>query len=262
MRTTRPSANSRVYSPHRPPRTGCPVIQKQWWAIALMLTGTIALAAGQLPVAQLQSGRFNEVMRPEAPVAGDDIMGLTVDSGKPTVNATRLYVRRPADATSLVCIEISSRDGGYVASNTYILPASPPGSYVEIPVASPSPLGTSHIDLFKAASPQVLGVLARVDSCSARSDKLLPLAWGTPPDSGALRLIISVQSGRTSASLIVNESPPGQHACAPVTEGRRTAFDALCGLELTPSERRPVSLRVRRCAFDDCANSPLVYIDL
>lgn len=237
------------------------VRQTQGWVVAMALAASSAWA-GPLPVAQLQSGRFNEVLRPEAPVAGYDVMGLAVDSGKEKVNALRLYVRRPSDATSLVCVEISSRDGGYVASNTYILPASPPGSYVEIPVTSPSPLGTSHVDLFQAASPQTLAVLARVDSCSARSDRILPLAWGTPPDSGALRLIVSVQSGRTSASLIVNQSPSGQQACAPVMEGRRTAFDAVCGLELPLSERRPVSLQVRRCAFDDCVNSPLVYIDL
>ena len=200
-------------------------MHRQGWVVAMALAAGVAFA-GPLPVAQLQGGRFNEVLRPEAPVAGYDVMGLAVDSGKRKVNALRLYVRRPSDATS------------------------------------PSPVGTSHVDLFQAASPQTLAVLARVDSCSARSDRLLPLAWGTPPDSGALRLVVSVQSGRTSASLIVNESSSGQQGCAPMTEGRRTAFDAVCGLELPLSERRPVSLRVRRCAFDDCTNSPLVYIDL
>ncbi len=231
----------------------------RWWVIAVGWSVVVA-AAQPVPVAQLQGPRFNEVVRKEAPVAGDDIVGLAIDSGR-TSGAQNLYVRRSSAGNSLVCIEVSSIDALYVASNTYVLPAAAAGTYVQIPIALPAPLGTSHIELFTSASFRTLAVLARSGDCRSHSDELLPTSWGTPPESATLRLSIAVQSGRSSASILVNGSLADQRPCEPLLEGLRTAFDALCAVSL-PAGARSVGLRLRRCAFDDCANASIVNVDL
>lgn len=236
-----------------------------WVLVALFLSIETGIAQ-QLLVARLQGDRFNETIRYEAPVAGGDILGVSIGQDELAGGAQKLYVRRPSGSDIQICVEASTVNGGYFASNTYLLPAAEPGAIVQIPIDSSGPLGSSHLDIFRSASPKTLAVLVRRGACGHTGrPELLPVGWGTVPPSskaGAVRVTIAVQSGRSSAFIVVNEDIERQIPCNPIVDGRRTAFDALCDVELKslPANSGAVSLRLRRCAFDDCANAPLEWL--
>jgi hypothetical protein len=235
-------------------------------SLSLVVVLTICstpLGAQPLPVARLKGDHFVENLRSEAPVSGGDVVGIVVgDHGAPN-DARKLYVRRPAVEQSQICIEAATIDGSYVASNTYLMPAAAPGMYVQIPIDTSRPLGTSHPDLFRSATVQTVAIMARTGACAEQRSDLIPIAWGEPPAPGAnLKVILAVQSGRTSSFILIGEGSGDARSCDPILQGRRTAFDALCSLELPSGKSGALRLRLRRCAFDDCTNAPPVDLEL
>jgi hypothetical protein len=217
----------------------------------------------QALVAKLDGPSFRETFRVEAPVAGGDVIGLMVDPEPLRAGAQKVYVRMPRAGASRICLEATTIDGAYVASNTYLLPKAAPGSYVEVPLGASQPLGTSHPEIFRGASAQSLAMLARTGACADTEFDVLPVAWGTPlPDGTPLRLIFSVQSGRSSASILTTLGTKATMACQPLTSGRRTAFDALCYIDLPANTSTAVQFRLQRCAFDDCSIAPPVRLAL
>jgi hypothetical protein len=233
---------------------GCIIIASL--AAALVSVG---IAAQELPVAELVAKQFNETIRPEAPVAGEDILGVVI--GPPTLaaDARELYIRKPAHRISAICVSVESRNGRYLAyNNTYRVPASGASGYVAIPIAQTKPLGTQYQEYYSAASVHDLAVLAREGECSERGSTLLPTLWGhLPPPDSELVLTLAVQSGRSTIRMNVGRSGATSEAqCALMKDGQRTAFDTLCEIHVPRSYSGLLSIHLQRCSFDDCADQP------
>jgi hypothetical protein len=228
--------------------------------VFLSAAGAQCIWAQAPPVAHLKSTPFMEEVRREAPVSAKDIVGIAVGATAPADGAAKIFVRRPGGADSLICVEAVSLDGSYLASNTYVLPAANAGTYVEIPVDSAAPAGTKLRELYKMASFQTMAIVAHTGACGDGSTELLPTAWGHPPPSGTgLQLTFAVQSGRSTAYLLLGDNGK-KLPCIALTDGRRTEFDAICKVPVSESDKNPISLRLQRCAFDDCTLSPAVRV--
>ncbi len=230
---------------------------------SVLLAATTSGAWSPLwPAANLADPKFNEQVRPEAPVAGGDIIGIVVGPGNWQARGQRLFVRSPGKFVSSVCIEAASVDGGYVAFNDYHFAPQDAGTYVEIPLEAAQPKGTVYPQRFAAASAQTMALLAREGTCDTRATRLLPLKWATreAPDTGEVTLTIAVQSGRSTAFLAIGDS--SYTPCTPIPAERLTAFDTLCEATIPAVRSQSVPLRLRRCAFDDCVNAPADMLDL
>ncbi len=231
--------------------------------IAVAATAVCVAQAEQPLIAHLDAGSFKEAVRNDAPVAGGDVMGLVVDLREAPVDGGKLYVRIPRRPVSRICIEATTLNGGYLASNTYTVPAAPAGSFVEIPVDATRPLGTSHPEFFRPSSPRALAVLARTGACSDASSALLPASWGRPSHPGGrLPFTLAVQSGRATVSMVATPRSAATEACESLTQGRRTAYDVLCSGDLSPDGHSDVELQLQTCAYDDCSPPYRVRIAL
>jgi hypothetical protein len=227
----------------------------------VVAAAAVSLRAQDVPIARLAGASFSEAIRTEAPVSGEDILSLQVRSAKEPTSAMNLYVREPAGGLSSICLDVATIDGGYVASNTYLIPPASPGSYVRIPVDAGRPLGTGHPERFTIASAYTLAIIARRGTCAVPTVDLVPVAWGEmPKPSAEIRIVLAAQSGRSSASLLINDDPKQAHACTSLTAGRRTIFDSLCDFSLPVGHETSIRLRLQRCAFDDCTQAPLVRL--
>jgi len=220
-------------------------------AVVFLLVGTTA-TADEMLVARLVGNQFTESLRSEAPVSGGDVLGLSVVADvEASTSADKIFVRRPATKNGRVCLEIASRDGRYVASNTYEMPEASPGAFVL------APIGTQHPEIFRGASPRNLAILARMGTCPSPDGDIVLVAWGRAPELGSpIRVTVAVQGARSKANLVVGQGATSILPCERIREERGTAFDALCTLTLPKGALRPLTLQLQRCAFDECTLAP------
>lgn len=234
------------------------------FALVTCMAARAQTAPAEKPlIAHLDGDAFKEALKDEAPVAGADIVGLIVQSSHDNSDARKLYVRNPARSISKVCVEITTLNGAYVASNTYLMPKAARGAYVEIPFNASRPLGTSHPEFFSSTLVQSLAVLTRTGACTDRSPALLPTAWGRPASSDTrLSITLAVQSGRATMSVLAKSPGETDGTCQSLTQGRRTAFDTLCTVQVPQQGPAEVELSLQRCAFDDCSGPLTVKVVL
>lgn len=224
---------------------------------AFFATATWALAQSA-PSGQLISEPFQENLRSEAPVSGGDILGVVVSGDRS--NAEKLFLYRSTSGSDLVCVEITTRDGRYIASNTYRLPKSSTGVFVPIPVESQYPIGTKHPEYYRLAALDNFAVLAQVGACTNARGNVVPVAWGKSPTT-ITHLTVTVQSARTQAYLNVGEGANIQRVlCSPINKERATAFDTLCDIVLPAGAKSPIRLQLERCDFGECTRAPAVRL--
>jgi len=224
--------------------------------LARLLSPSIATAQ-EPPVARLVAGKpYDEHVRKHPPVSGGDILGVVIGEGAAATGAESIFVRTPAKwAGGHVCVEVASRDGIYVAANTFDVPAAPAGSFVKLAFSS------QHADLYSAATPDTFAARAAIGDCGDTDNRLLPLAWSSAAGAAAgSRLVMSVQSGQTKASVVV--SPDDRHERCRRLQGpgpSLTAFDSVCEMPLPSSD---VKVFVERCSFGSCTRAPIVTLAL
>jgi hypothetical protein len=231
---------------------------------ALMIV--VVAKGAQLPgTAELVATKFNETIRPQAPVAGEDILGVVIGPETLSADARSLYVRKPKHPLDSICVTVESRNGRYLAyDNTYRVPAGDPSAYVAIPIAQPQPFGTQYQQYYSSASAKDLAILAREGNCADRDTRMLPTAWGHAQESTPdLILTFAIQSGRSTIRMTAGEGGAKTGAqCSGIRDGQRTAFDTLCEIHVPNAYVGVLKVDIQRCSFDDCAEQAEESIDL
>ena len=235
------------------------------WFAALAVTFATAGTNGQQgPVAELTSSQFKEAIRTEAPVAGEDILGVVIGSPPLAADARSLLVRLPNRAITTICVKVESRDGRYIAfDNSYRVPAHSGPGYVAIPITRVTPFGTQHQQYYASASVESLAILVHEGDCAQMENVFLPTFWGrTPPSAPDLTVTFAIQSGRSTIRMTLGEGNDKVSArCSLIREGQRTAFDTLCTASIPRTHSGPVPVHLQRCSFDDCADQPVQFVD-
>lgn len=219
--------------------------------LALLFVLATGTAFAQPRDTALLSGAFKEEVKEEAPVSGRALLGLSAVpvtwSGSPYL---AVYVKASV-ADQPVCLTIVSRDGRYFARNEYTVRAGSQDGLVQLPV------GTRHPELFKKAPADGLAALVENGTCETRQPAFR-IARATPTGDGR-SVVMFVNSGRADATLLAG--PPGaelRFKCDPISDGKRTTFDAQCRATL-PAARsaNPVPLQLELCSFGECRRNRL-----
>jgi hypothetical protein len=174
---------------------------------------------------------------------------VALGASAPTSGASLLYVRKPSSGDIQICVEAATRDGSYVAANTYEL-EGPIGASIIIPIQTRFP------DTFRTGTFATFAISARVGACPSYHGTMLPVAWGDVGNSHA-QTTFAVQSGRQQAHLIIGEGASAiRTECAALNQPRSTAFDALCSVASSALENRAVRVQLERCSFGECTRAP------
>lgn len=218
---------------------------------ALLFALVTGAAAAQPRETAVLSGAFKEEVKEEAPVSGRALLGL---SAIPMTWAGSPYLAihvKASTADQPVCLTIVSRDGRYFARNEYTVRAGPQDGLVQLPV------GTRHPDLFKKAPADGLAALVENGSCETRQPAFRIAQ--TSPTADGRSVVMLVNTGRADATLLTGA--PGAESrfkCDPISDGKRTTFDAQCRATL-PAARSvdPVLLQLELCSFGECRRNRL-----
>lgn len=196
-------------------------------ALALLLAAAQTLA-GPL-VARPSATPLKEMFHQEAPVSGRIVSGVLVAGEQDKTH--RLVIWPPASvAGRSVCLQVVSRDGRYWAENTFELPPRTGGRPVVLKYPS------AYRDLLQTLGDEELAMLAYPGRCGAGGPRQLLLAARTLPEAAPRRLEILVNSGRTDTYAVVKDAAGARPSrCRRIRQGRRTAFDTVCRIALTPS---------------------------
>lgn len=221
---------------------------------AVVLCALAASAAASAdPLGPLLPRQFVEKVRPSAPVGGGDILGIRVEGATREAGALPLFVRVPSTwPGGSVCLEVTSRDGFYVASGTYSVPRSATPSWVQLS------FDTKQDKRYREATRDSLGITVRASDCSSDGGTYLPVSWDRPVDDAPPRVLtVAVQSGRSKARLAVGTGRGEADIvpCAPIGGSHMIAFDAICRVPLGDRPNGPVTLQLERCAYDECSRT-------
>jgi len=225
--------------------------------LAVILSGSVPSASpAEPPVARLVGALF-ERLSPEAPVSGNDILGIVALGERRPRGAQPLFVRSPSGRAEAVCVEMITRTAHYEASGTFDLPQTTPGGYVRLSLSE-----SRHPEILRAAVLEDFAVLARLGRCDQRKGALVPVAWGAPPPAGAeIKLAVTVQAANDQPFVWVTAGGPAKRStCTRIQARRHTAFDAYCELRLPADVASPIRLQLERCAFDECTRAPAVQV--
>lgn len=119
-----------------------------------------------------------EEYRESVPVGGGFRVGVMAFSDKVAVNPNRFWVFLPplnASSDSLLCVEISSKDGRYVAQLPYELSGTAGPVSLE---ARPVELPTNHTGKLRRYAPDELAILAHISPrCGGPTGQYVVSAW-------------------------------------------------------------------------------------
>lgn len=188
--------------------------------LVLLLYGGHATAQD----AHLKYKAFHEVLQPDVNVSGTVIVGLSADDLVDGDALEHIRIRPPSQwAGGEVCLSVVSRDGIYIARNTYVLP---------------DPLGTNDIglsyrqsrnlSLLKQYPARHLGILVQQGDCVAPGKLMLrPYARAHEAPWGSVSIMVN-GLGATDVFYAVDESVTGR--CEMLRDGRTTVFDFWCSI--------------------------------
>ena len=221
---------------------------------ALLFALVTGAAAAQPRETAVLSGAFKEELKDEAPVSGRALLGL---SAIPMTWAGSPYLAihvKASTADQPVCLTIVSRDGRYFARNEYTVRAGPQDGLVQLPV------GTRHPELFKKASADGLAALVENGSCAARQSAFR--ITRASPETDGRSIVMFANTGRADATLVVGPSEAeSRFVCEPISDGKRTTFDAQCRATLPPERfANPVPLQLELCSFGECRRNRLGFL--
>lgn len=219
----------------------------------VLLLAFMAAAAVAQPMrdAARLNGAYKEIIKEEAPVSGRALLGLSTVPVSWTGGPDLAVHVKASGAEQPICLTIVSRDGRYFARNDYTIPASLRGGLVRLPVE------TRHPELFAKASADGLAALVENGPCDTRQPTFR-IAQGGPTSDGR-SIVTFVNTGRAEATLLAGT--PGaemRFKCEPISDGKRTTFDAQCRATL-PSVRSGelVPLQLELCSFGECRRNTL-----
>jgi hypothetical protein len=215
-------------------------------AAVTAIATTITLAQSRRPLEPRTPAASQwEQWRDPVPVSGGLRVGITAEPGT-TVNPSQLTVWLPkaekATPSRMLCVDVSSQDGRYIASLEYDIRGEPDG-----PVALKIHPSRWSAEL-RRFSPSQLAILARIAEACGRIPKgpgpFLLASW----DAQAARQTVSVLlNSRLPTSIVaeVAKRPQGRYPCERLT-GTTTAFNLRCNIPvaaITPERTFKIEIR-------------------
>jgi hypothetical protein len=190
-------------------------------------------------------GSWEENYDEPRPVSGYLYMGTIIGNEKMSVDPDLLIVHLPKTNSSMLCVEIMSRDARYYARANYVISGLSTGIYrIELPT-----IFSNTLKNYKADEISVLAELK--DGCeSPDMISFIPVSWGLPNNSNLITIQLNV-SGAASKLIIPDRTDNGSKEnvkCRIIDSGvKNTSFDTLCTFKTNDlSSLCEISLRRRR----------------
>jgi hypothetical protein len=196
----------------------------KWIGILLFFNSVNLFAQAQTTLPLVQE-LFNEKYNSNVPVSGRVIAGVMFRSAKDPDNELSIFLA-PLKS-DLICFKVQSKDGTYYSANEYKVPESGiSGSiFPEYP--------TKYKKLLNEFDDTELALLAFSGNCDSKQiDTILISArsqTGIQED-----VVMLVNSGRSDVFLITAQESGKRKTtkCKRIIEGKRTAYDTQCLIEV------------------------------
>lgn len=192
-------------------------------AIACICAATTSLGAAAELTAELVD--FQESVQQEVSVSGTLVVGFSADTLTAGRDVQSIGVRVPTELSGQrVCLSVQTRDGTYVARNTYKLPAAS-SEPARLPYGK-----SNHIPLLKSYEDGWIAYALTPGDCPGEEQRLLiPINVRTPaePPHGIHLMVNGL--GATDVSYSIENTE--RRFCDPITDGRTTVFDFRCEIE-------------------------------
>lgn len=126
---------------------------------------------------KLKNGEKWETFIKKVPVSGEIRVGAMGYEGDERVIPTKFFVRVPKHNVSILCVEISSRDGRYEARLPYIISDLQEGIYeFELP--------TRYVSELRNYSVKDIAILAKIGrDCESSGSFYVLSSWNKPPEN-------------------------------------------------------------------------------
>ncbi|MES1924496.1 hypothetical protein T31B1_04195 [Salinisphaera sp. T31B1] len=190
--------------------------------------------------ATLKASPFWESVQRDVDVSGIVVVGLTTGTLLSGSDLTQLSIRPPRSlAGSEVCLTVQSRDGVYLARNTYILPAQIGGDAINLPYDQ-----SGALDLLRQYDQMHLGISVVEGACQEPTQRFLkPYGPNTAEGSG-VNLMVNGFGATDVFYSVSGQNMSG--SCDPLRNGRTTVFDFWCHIGLAATQDSPVKIVVER----------------
>lgn len=213
--------------------------------IVILAFFNAGLLYAELPIIPIAKNSWEENYDESRPVSAYLYMGTIIGNEKRRVDPDLLIVHLPKTNSSMLCVEIMSRDARYYARSNYVISGLSPGIYrIEIP--------TKFSNTLKKYMAYDISILAELkDSCeNPEMTSYIPVSWGVPNNSDLITIQLNV-SGAVSKLIIPNKIDPGDQKivnCGIIEDGmQNTSFDTLCTFKTNDlNSLCEISLRRRR----------------
>jgi len=180
----------------------------------------------ELPFIPIAENSWEEGYDESQPVSAYIYMGTIIGNERRRVDPDVLLVHLPSMNSSMLCVEIMSRDARYYARSKYYISGRSTGIYrIEIPTRIPEKLKSYMAD--------EISVIAELkDSCEhPEMTSFVPVSWSVPEILSRITIQLNV-SGAESKLIIPNFSAnnnPTVVKCKVIESSlKNTSFDTLC----------------------------------
>ena len=197
---------------------------KKWIRIFLFFISVNLCAQAQSTLPLVQES-FNEKYNSNVPVSGRVIAGIMFRSAIDHHNELSIFLA-PTES-DLICFKVQSKDGTYYSSNEYKIPKS--GISGSISPEYP----TKYNKLLNEFDETELALLAFSGSCDSKQIDTILISARTQTDIQD-DVVILVSSGRSDVFLITEQESGKKNTtkCKRIIEGKRTAYDTQCVIEV------------------------------
>jgi len=197
---------------------------------AAALAGTSASLAYAGSPGLIPIGEFEEHFEKIVPVAGTMLVGLRRGAAEGPLSVEALSIDIPKNAQGLVCLDMSTRDGHYTASQDFKLKDPTPGTV-------PLSLRSHHPEQLHGYADADLAVMAqmRADCDNGKPNAYLATRWRNGGGDNALVALVNVKLSRATAVLADASGhalTPSPTPCVQITSGSITAYDHVCRIDL------------------------------
>ncbi|NNL66530.1 MAG: hypothetical protein HKP30_09830 [Myxococcales bacterium] len=219
-------------------------MDRAWIAALAVVVFAFALDAQEIRRAALVSD-FVETFQPDVGVSGNVVTGVMWDSAAAALPADELAIApRAGVAGGTLCLHAVSRDGIYASRNEYRLPESPAGARVLLPYR------TRHAEHLGTAGPTDLAIAATHGPCGKTAAGYYVAAGGATRSDDRVRVQVN-SFGATDVFISLKHGDVWSEPdlCAYLSEGRRTTFDHVCGVDAERVRAGDVSVRILRERF-------------
>lgn len=201
-------------------------LQTMQVALILLFSLILALNSAYAQVVPLANEDFTEHYSSDVPVSGKVLVGILIESKN--VNS-RFFVKSSA-GTNLFCFQVNSIDGTYFSENEYLLTSTEKLANEQGLVEVEYP--TQFKKILKEFGDNELALLATEGSCDSQSNLHFVATKDKIENSDKVRFLIS--SARSQVFMRLKSNIQSiQPTCARIEEGKRTAYDTICEINLS-----------------------------